>query len=447
MPTIRPSNHYLAELEAREQSGHPIRVAIIGTGAYGETLVAQLCHIPGMHPAIVCDLDLERATQAYTLGGYAAEQVAHTSTLSAVKQCVVKGRPAIADDLDLALRAPVDVVVDCTGDPETGCQVAWGAIREGKHVVMVNVEADVTAGTHLAQRARRAGQVYTLADGDQPSLIVGLVDWARCLGLEVVSAGKWTVRYPPQIAAARLATYAHPTKSDVTYLDGSKTQIEMASAANACGLGIDTPGLHGRPLCLEEMPVTLRPRSAGGILGQSAVVEYVNNYAPEGDHCAPEGQILEPRLGGGVWAVITSEAQRGLEAMAHKGVVVSPDGTHAVLYRPNHLVGVETPWSILKAVLEGLPTATPGPEANVEVIAISKIDLCAGEPLGGLGTADVRGIAVEAKGAAERGELPVGLAAGVRLKNDVPAGTRLTFDMVQAHPDSRAWMLRTEKKP
>jgi predicted homoserine dehydrogenase-like protein len=148
-----------------------------------------------------------------------------------------------------------------------------------------------------------------------------------------------------------------------------------------------------------------------------------------------------------VWAVITNEAQRGLDAMANKGVVTSPDGTHALLYRPNHLVGVETPWSILKAVLENTPTAAPGSEASVEVVAVAKVDLCAGETLGGLGTADVRGIAVEAKRAAQRGELPVGLAAGVRLKHDVLAGTRLTFDMVQEHPDSLVWTLRTEEKP
>jgi len=400
-----------------------------------------------MQPSIVCDLDLDRATRAYTLGGYEETQVARPSDLPAIEQCVVQGHPVITDELDLALRAPVDVVVDCTGDPETGCRVAWGAIHEGKHVVMVNVEADVTAGPQLAQLARRAGRVYTLADGDQPSLIVGLVDWARCLGLEVVSAGKWTIRYPPQIAAARLAAYAHPTKSNITYLDGSKTQIEMASAANACGLGIDTPELHGPSLRLEEMPGTLCPASAGGILGQSGIVEYVNNYAPEGDNCAVDGEILEPRLGGGVWAVVTSGARRGLEAMADKGVVTSPDGTHALLYRPNHFVGVETPWSILKAVLEGTPTAAPGPESNVEVIAVAKVDLCAGETLAGLGAADVRGIAVEARGAAERGELPVGLAAGVRLKHDVLAGTRLTLDMVQEHPDSLAWSLRTNQKP
>ena len=433
--TFPTSNRMLAQLEAREAGACPIRVAVIGTGDYGETLVAQLLQIRGLRPSIVCDLDLERAARAYAMGGLARTEVARATRLARIEQCVADDRPAITDDLELAVRAPVDVVVDCTGEPETGCRVALGAIEHGKHVVMVNVEADVTAGAQLAERAHRAGVVYTLADGDQPSLIVELVDWVRCLGLEVVSAGKWTVRTPPEIAAAWLAAQPHPTKSDTTYLDGTKTQIEMASAANAAGLTIDVPGMHGRALRLEEMPGTLCPASAGGILGQGGVVDYVNNRSPE-------GETIEPRLGGGVWVVVTSGSRRGLEVMARKGVVTSEDGTHALIYRPNHLVGVETPWSILKAVLEGVPTAAPAPVPAVEVVAVAKVDLRAGEPLGGLGTADVAGIAVHAQGAAARGELPVGLAAGVQLETDVPAGTRLRYDMVENAPDSVAWSLR-----
>jgi predicted homoserine dehydrogenase-like protein len=432
---IADSNHLLARLEEREAAGRPIRVAVVGAGDYGQTLVSQLLQIVGMRPAIVCDLDLDRAADTFVMGGYGREEVVRATGLAEVEQCMLEGRPIIAQDLELAVRAPVEVVVDCTGDPEVGCQVALRAIDGGLHVVMVNVEADVTVGAQLAERARRAGVVYTLADGDQPSLIVGLVDWARCLGLDVVTAGKWTVRYPPQVAADRLAAHRQPTHSTFTYLDGTKTQIEMASTANAADLTVDVPGMHGRALTLGEIPATLRPASAGGILGRSGVVDYVNNRSLTGG-------TLEPLLGGGVFAVVTSGSKRGLCAMADKGVVVSPDGTHALIYRPNHFVGVETPWSILKAVLEGRPTAAPGPRPQVEVIAVAKVDLATGEPLGGLGTPDVAGIAVDADEAAARGELPVGLAASVRLKAAVPAGTRLTYDAVESAPDSLVWSLR-----
>jgi predicted homoserine dehydrogenase-like protein len=432
---IGASNRMLAQLEARAAEGRPIQVAVVGTGDYGETLVGQLLQIRGMRPAVVCDLDLARAAQAYRLGGVPANEIETVHRRGLLAQRVMAGRPAIADDLALVLCAPVDVVVDCTGEPDVGCEIALGAIENGVHVVMVNVEADATAGAQLAERARRAGVVYTLADGDQPSLIVGLIDWARCLGLEVVAAGKWTMRYPPAEAAARLAAEPDPVKSTYTYLDGTKTQIEMASTANAGGLTVDVAGMHGRALALDEMPALLRPVAAGGILGQSGVVDYVNNRSPAGG-------TIEPRLGGGIWAVVGCGSRRGLEAMASKGVVTSADGTHALLYRPNHLVGVETPWSILKAVLEGVPTAAPGPQPQVEVIAVAKVDLPAGQALGGLGTADTAGIAVRAEEAVASGALPVGLAAGVRLKHDVPAGARLIYQMVAGAPDSLAWQLR-----
>jgi predicted homoserine dehydrogenase-like protein len=174
---------------------------------------------------------------------------------------------------------------------------------------------------------------------------------------------------------------------------------------------------------------------AGGILEQGGVVDYVNNRSAA-------GETIEPRLGGGVWAVVTSGSRRGLEVMAHKGVVTSADGTHALLYRPNHLVGVETSWSILKAVLEGVPTAAPAPQRRVEVVAVAKVNLCAGQRLGGLGTADTAGTAIQAEEAAVSGALPVGLAASARPVCDVHAGTRLTYDMVAQAPDSLVWRLR-----
>jgi predicted homoserine dehydrogenase-like protein len=164
-------------------------------------------------------------------------------------------------------------------------------------------------------------------------------------------------------------------------------------------------------------------------------VDYVNCLAPT-------GKVIEETLGGGVFVVVTSDSPRAMRAMTGKGVVTGGDGRYALLYRPYHLVGVETPFSILRAALEGLPTAAPGPEPLVEVIAVAKTDLRAGVPLGGLGAMDVRGIAVPARQAAKEDALPVGLAEGVRLGQDVPAGTRLTYGMVEERPNSVVWALR-----
>lgn len=422
------SNPMLAQLLARERDGNPVRVAVIGAGDYGESLVCQLGQIPGMRASVVCDLDVAKAIRVYELAGVARDAVSDR----ALADRVMAGKPVVTDDLAQAVRAPVDVVVDCTGEPEVGCKVASGAIAQGRHVVMVNVEADIAVGVQMAQMAHRAGVVYTLADGDQPSLITALVDWARCLGFEVVSAGKGTKLYPLDRALAMLAEREHPSKSHVTYLDGSKTQIEMASTANACGLRVDVAGMHGPALCTREIPERLRPGADGGLLKTSGVVDFVNQILPSGKAIAEDAMT-------GVFAVGTCAARCGMAAMARKGVVMSADLKHALFYRPFHLVGVETPWSILKAVLEGVPTACPIAQ-HVEVVAVAKKALKAGTVLGGLGADDVRGMALNAADAV--GYLPVGLAAGARLKADVPNGGYLAYEMVAPPADSAVWQVR-----
>ena len=363
---LTPSNRRLTQLCERERDGNPIRVAVIGAGDYGDTLVCQLQQIPGMRPAVVCDLDREKAAAAYEMAGIAPGDVTVGESAASLADAVSAGRPTVTQDLDLAVAAPVDVVVDCTGEPEVGCRAASGAIDHRHHIVMVNVEADVTVGHIMVGRAARAGVVYSLADGDQPSLITGLVDWVRCLGFDVVCAGKSTTHYPPDLAARKLAERCEPTKSDVTYFDGTKTQIEMASTANANGLTIDVVGLHGPGLNVDQIPGVLRPSVDGGMLSRSGVVDYVNTLTATGD---PLERPLQ-----GVFVVVTTGPERSGRAMAAKGVVVSEDGRHALFYRPHHMVGAETAWTIQRVVLDRLPTAAWASQ-NAEVVAVAKLDL------------------------------------------------------------------------
>ena len=430
---VSASNPMLAQLVERKQAGNPVRVGVIGAGDYGESLVCQLGQIPGMQASVVCDLNIEKAFEVYQMVGYDRADVASSDDRGAIADRVIARKPVVTTDLEQAVCAPVDVIVDCTGEPEVGCRVAAGAIAQGKHVVMVNVEADITAGVPLAQRAKNAGVVYTLADGDQPSLITELADWARCLGFDIVSAGKGTKLYPLEKALRMLADREHPTKSDVTYLDGSKTQIEMASTANACGLMVDVVGMHGPSLRTQEIPEQLRPQFAGGILNQSGVIDFVNQVLPD-------GKMIQQDAMTGVFVVGTCNALKGMETMARKGVVMSADRRHALLYRPFHLVGVETPWSILKAVLDGVPTACPGETQRVDVVAVAKKNLKEGMVLGGLGMDDVRGVAMTMAQAS--GLLPVGLAAGATLMTSVSAGEYLTVDQVKQPAGSLAWQLR-----
>lgn len=429
------SNPTLSRLLERASSGNPIRVAVVGAGDYGESLVCQLETIPGMSAAVICDLNPDRGMAAYEMTGI-TDEVAVVGSQSDLDGRVSSGKPTVVDDLELAVRSPVDAVVDCTGEPEVGARIATAGINHGKHVVMVNVEADVTVGLELARMADRAGVTYTLADGDQPSLVVELVDWSRCLGFETVCAGKSTSVLPWEEARKQLDRHVREgtlTKSHVTYHDVTKTQVEMASAANATGLTVDVEGMHGPSLPIDALPGAMRPKDDGGMLEGAGVIDYVNNLMLDGSPV--------PNAFKGMFVVGKTAPERSREVMANKGVIVSPDRTHTLLYRPYHLVGVETPWSIQRAVLDNTPTGAPICR-NVEVIAVAKKGLKAGETLEGIGTDEMRGVAVRAEDAEREGWAPVGMMAGCRLKADVDEGARVRVADVEPPADSVLWRLR-----
>ena len=430
------SNTTLRKLLERESEGRPVWVGVVGAGDYGESLVCQLATIPGMSPAAICDLVPERAMAAYEMAGIEGG-IPVSSSLSEVDERVASGKPAICEDLEHLARSPVEVVVDCTGEPEVGARLGRIAIEHGKHVVMVNVEADVTVGLELARMAEQAEVTYTLADGDQPSLVVELVDWSRCLGFETICAGKSTSVRPWEVAKLSLEQKEREgtlTKSNVTYADVTKTQVEMASAANACDLTIDTEGMHGPSLPIEAIPGALRSETDGGILTKTGVIDYVNDLQMSGDKIENAFK--------GMFVVGKTDPERSREVMASKGVIVSPDKTHTLLYRPYHLVGVETPWSIQRATLENTPTAAPYVR-NVEVVAVAKKAMKAGSLVEGIGTDEVRGLAVTAADAEKETWVPAGMMQGCRLKRDIAENDRIRLEDVDPPQDSEVWALRS----
>ena len=448
------SNIMRRRLEERAAAGTPISVAVFGAGDYARGLVAQMQRMPGIRCGIICDRNPDAAVRAYESAGIHRDEICFAERSETVERALRGNIPCVVTDVALLHTGAPEVLVDCSGDPEYGARAALAALERDIHVVMVNVEADVTVGTELAALARRHGGVYSLADGDQPSLMVGLADWASALGFDIVAAGKWTDAYAADEAAAELQARAaeqpdnSPRPSDVTFLDGSKTHIEMASAANALGLTVAAGGLQGPGLDLQEIPeyfrepvATSEPGAASARGDASAaagrgVVEYID--------CRKLDAERHTFYGGGVFVCASSPAQEAMETMAKKGVVVSADRHRAVFYRPYHLVGAETAWSILRAVFDRTATAEPGPERSVEVVALAKSALAAGWTLGGLGTADVAGRAVPAAEARAQGLLPVGLAAGAQLKRSVTAGTRLRFHDVEPPADSLVWKLRAD---
>ena len=426
-------------LRGRDAAGKPIRTGVMGAGAYGVGLVAQLAQAPGMVPAAVADLDVDAARDAYVAAGFSEQDVVRAENAGAAADAVRAGRPVVVPDGVLLAELPLEAVVDSTGVPDAGAEVAACCLRAGQHVIMVNVEADVVVGAALRRLADANGVVYTLADGDQPSLIVTLADWATSLGLEVIAGGKGTTLWPPG-HPRRVQRENEPNAklTNVMYIDGSKSQMEIASAANALGWGVDVRGLHHPSARLEEIADLFGPRELGGIFVRRPVIDFVNCLTPDGNTAIPNP------IAHGVFVVATSENEATLHALKSKGVDMSADGTRALLWRPFHLVGVETPYSVAQAVLFKTGTGSPLPDFTVEVVAAAKRDLPAGTVLNGMGGNLVLGLAENADVAARERLLPLGLANQVRLRRPVAADAVLTYDDLEAYGDTPCWRLRRE---
>jgi predicted homoserine dehydrogenase-like protein len=262
-------------LKRRAESGRPVRAALIGAGKFGSMFLAQVPSIVGLDVEVIADLDTDRARQACRGVGWDETLIARTAFVS--------------DGLEACRNGEVDVVIEATGHPEAGIRHALAAIEAGRHVVMVNVEADVLAGPLLARRARERGIVYSMAYGDQPALIAEMVDWARATGFTVAAAGKGT-KYLPLFHGvtpddvwshygltpeAAMAAGMNPQMFN-SFLDGTKSAIEMAAVANACDLEVPANGLGFPPCGVDHLAHLLRPREHGGVLERDGMVEVVS---------------------------------------------------------------------------------------------------------------------------------------------------------------------------
>jgi predicted homoserine dehydrogenase-like protein len=423
-------------LMALEEAATPIRVAIIGCGWFGSGVVSQIRRAPGMDISVVCDIDGRRAVQVLGQAGYDTGGLVTTSRVAEANDSIRRGAPVATENVDVAIQADVDVVVEVTGNPDAGARHAFEAIMAGKHVVNVTVEADVLVGPLLRQMADRAGLVYSLVYGDQPGNIEELYDWAVSVGFEVVAAGKGTKYLPeyrkgaPDDASLR---YGYPPdevpKSTLnpekynSFQDGTASAIEMCAVANMTGLVPDVPGMHTPPASVEEIPSLLIPAEDGGILSRKGVVEVVS--------CLREdGSDIPNSLPWGVYVVITSDSPYLLSCLRDKGVAMDPSGTYGLMYRPYHLVGMEAPISIAKAFLYGEPTGAPKGMV-AEVAAAAKQALEPGDVLGGEGGFTVYGALVEAPYARQRNLLPIGLCAGARVTRRVAEDQMLNYDDVE----------------
>ena len=422
-------------LMKRAEEGRPVRCGLIGAGKFGSMFLAQAAGTVGLEVAVVADLDAGRARQACAAVGWSAERIA------AVR---------ITEDAAALIAAPeVEVVIDATGHPAAGIRHARACVAEGKHLVMVNVEADALAGPLLAREFERAGLVYSLAYGDQPALICELVDWARACGFPVVAAGKGTKYLPAYhnmtpdtvwdifgISPEAAAAGGMNPKMFNSFMDGTKSGIEMAAVANATGLTPAPDGLAFPPCDVDRLPQVLRPKTEGGWLHHKGQVEVVSSQERDGSDIARH-------LRWGVYVVFEAPGDYSARCFEEYGLATDDSGRYTAMYKPYHLIGLELGISVASAALRGEATGAPTGFRG-DVVAVAKRDLEPGEVLDGEGGYTVWGRLMPAADSLAGGHLPLGLAHDVRLKAEVAAGTALRWSDVDAEETAEAVRVRRE---
>jgi predicted homoserine dehydrogenase-like protein len=424
-----------AMLAARVAAGKPVRVGLIGAGKFGSMFLAQVPALAGLEIAVISDLDPERAKAACRNVGWDAARIART-------RFCADGRAAGLDER-------VEVVIEATGDAPAGIGHALAAFEAGKHVVMVNVEADALAGALLARKAGAANVIYSMAYGDQPALIAEMVDWARSSGFSVAAAGKGTKYLPAYHAVTPDGVWEHYglTAAEAkragmnsqmfnSFLDGTKSAIEMAAVANACELDVPDDGLGFPPCGADELASVLRPRQLGGVLGADGMVEVVSSLRRD-------GKPVERDLRWGVYVVFKAASDYAAACFKQYGLPTDSTGRYAAMYKPYHLIGLELSISVLNVALRGEPTGSCRAWRG-DAVAVAKRALKAGDMLDGEGGYTVYAKLIPAARSLALGALPIGLAQRARMVRDVAAGDFVTAADVALDDATPAVRVRRE---
>jgi predicted homoserine dehydrogenase-like protein len=433
-------------LQEREAASRPVRVVLIGAGKFGSMYLSQARRTPGIHLLAVADLAPARAKASLLRVGWNAARLEAKSFDEAARD----GSTFLTDDAAAAIAHPAtEVVIDATGSPAAGIRHVLACCGARKHIVMVNVEADALAGPILARMARQSGIVYSLAYGDQPALICELVDWARAAGFEVVAAGKGTKYLPAYHASTPDTVWGHygftpemVAKGDFnaqmfnSFLDGTKSAIEMAAVANATGLRAAPGGLEFPPCGVDDLARVLRPQAGGGHLHHRGQVEVISSVERD-------GRPVFRDLRWGVYVTFAAGHEYVRRCFQEYGIVTDPSGEYAAMYKPSHLIGLELGISVASVAVRGEATGSATGWRG-DCVATAKRDLKAGETLDGEGGYTVYGRLMPASDSLKAGGLPIGLAHKVKLVKDVAAGRPVAWADVAIDEAAEAVKIRRE---
>ena len=402
------------KLLEREQNGAPIKVGVIGAGQMGYGIVSQISTIPGMIVAGISDINLDAAKRASDAYNASAAEKVNILTSTDFKEIVHSPN--------------VEVIVDATGVPEAGAKISLETLIAKKHLVLLNVEIDITVGPLMKKLYDAADLIYTGSDGDEPAATVQMYEFAKSMGMEVLLAGKGKnnalkVSANPDTAQAEADSKGMNSHMLAAFQDGTKTMAEMNLLSNAIGYVPDFVGMHGISADLDGTVEKLNLRENGGVLNSFGVVEYVDGIAP-GIFCIVKGQ--------------NEGVQHELNYLLKKG-----ERDHHILFRPYHLCSLETPLTIARAVLEHDTAIVPLGAPISETVAVAKRDIKAGEKIDGIGGYCVRGVLETHADMKKNGNVPIGLVGGTSVaKRDIKDGAFLTSDDIELAESTTVYKLR-----
>lgn len=420
------------DLLARADTGKPIRIGLIGSGEMGTDIVTRVAHMPGIEIGAICDLNVARARGAVDIAYRAQGHHRDASGTDELNAAMEQGKVAITSDSGAILNSGlIDVVIDATGVPAVGAEIGLSAMEHGKHLVMMNVEADVTIGAYLKSEAERLGVTYSLGAGDEPSSCMELIEFVTAMGHTIVAAGKGK-NNPLNVDATpdRYAEEANRRNMNVRmlveFVDGSKTMVEMAAIANATGLVPDKPGMHGPAATLDQLSSTLVPEKDGGVLSKVGVVDY------------SIGKGVAP----GVFVVADMSHPRISERMED---LKMGKGPYFTFHRPYHLTSLEVPLTCARVVLYGKPDMVPLSTPVAEVCAVAKKDMAPGESLDAIGEYCYRAWIMTAPEARAANAIPCGLLQGGVVTAPIRKGDLITYRNASVAPGSRIAALRARQ--
>ena len=411
-----------------DNHGQKVRVGLVGCGKMGSGLVSQLSRIKGMRPSVIIDRHVDKCVTALRKAGVKDVDIVRTTDLKVAENAIKNNSFVVSDDYTLSYKLDmIDGVIDATGNPPFGTQLAVESIEHEKHTILLNVECDAVVGPILNEMAKKKGVVYTGSAGDEPGAIIQLSDFALGLGFKLLAVGKGKNNpldnYTNEdILREEALSKGLVPKMLTSFVDGTNTMIELTAVANALGFTPDVLGCHGITTNIHDIADKFKLKEQGGILNNYNIVDFAFGVAP------------------GVFAIVTHDTNEVHDLMEYLSMGKGPNYT---LYRPYHLTSLETPLTIYDAIVEKEPTIYPKYGQVSDTITVAKRDIKKGQKIEGIGGRDCFGKITSHKHQMENNLLPMPIITEkTTAKVDIPKDTLITYDMVNLDEDHIITKLR-----